>query len=199
MFKSKEERINAYNELKAEYDFGFGVLDADGLEKLGFFTAPASIQYHGNYEGGLFDHSLSVYLRLKEFTTNNDLLWQRPQSPFIVGMFHDLCKCDQYVKKDGAYLIGRNTLAVGEDLYHYEYNAKTILKGHGTKSVILLSQFIVLTEEEILCIRYHMGAYGSEQEQDDEWSGFDMASIKTNGLCLWTHMADQLASKIDGV
>ena len=32
----------------------------DYLTINGFFTAPASTKYHGNYEGGLFDHSLSV-------------------------------------------------------------------------------------------------------------------------------------------
>lgn len=26
------------------------------LMAMGFFTAPASTKYHGNYEGGLFDH-----------------------------------------------------------------------------------------------------------------------------------------------
>ena len=30
----------------------------DWLEYNNFFTAPASTKYHGNYEGGLFDHSL---------------------------------------------------------------------------------------------------------------------------------------------
>ena len=31
------------------------------LEKSDFYTAPASTRYHGNYEGGLLEHSMKVY------------------------------------------------------------------------------------------------------------------------------------------
>ena len=120
-------------------------------------------------------------------TKKLDLRWQRPESPFIVGMFHDLCKCDQYIQK-----TGENGSPV------FEYNTKTLLKGHGVKSVIILSQFILLTEEEMLCIRYHMGAYGKDTEEKDEWAGFDLAAKKYETV-LWAHQADQLASKIDGI
>jgi len=153
----------------------------------GFLTAPASTKYHGAYEGGLFDHSKAVCERLKWMTENLDLKWQRPESPVIVGLFHDLCKCDQYIEKkpglDFEY----------EDAPVYEYNTNTLLKGHGEKSVMILSEFMTLTEEEMLCIRYHMGAYMTE-----EWSQFDLAAKKFENV-LWTHQADQLVSKIDGM
>ena len=61
-----------------------------------FFTAPASTKYHGNYEGGLFDHSFAVAKFLVQLTEDNHLTWKNPRSPYIVGMFHDLCKIDQY-------------------------------------------------------------------------------------------------------
>lgn len=157
-----------------------------------FFTAPASTKYHGAYEGGLFDHSAQVFFRLKELTEKNDLEWQRPESPFIIGMFHDLCKCDQYIKADGAITNG-DTLIYGDGLYHYEFNKNTILKGHGSKSVMILSQFINLTEEEMLCIRFHMGAY-----EKDEWPEYDAAIRKYENV-LWTSHADMLASKVDDV
>ena len=38
------------------------------LKEKGFFTAPASTKYHGNYEGGLFDHSLEVTRKLLSMT-----------------------------------------------------------------------------------------------------------------------------------
>ena len=79
-----------------------------------------------------------------------------------------------------------------EDAPVYEYNTNTLLKGHGAKSVLILSQFMTLTEEEMLCIRYHMGAYEKE-----EWQEFDMA-IKKYPNVLFTHTADMLASKVDG-
>lgn len=152
----------------------------------GFFTAPASTKYHGVYEGGLYDHSKAVFMRLKWMTENLNLQWQRPESPFIIGMFHDLCKCDQYIEKkpglDFEY----------EDAPVYEYNTNTLIKGHGEKSVMILSQFMTLTEEEMLCIRYHMGSYVK-----DDWDQFDMAAKKF-ATVLWTHQADQLASKVDG-
>jgi len=160
----------------------------------GFFYAPASTKYHGNYSGGLYEHSRQVYLRLKELTENNKLIWSRPQSPFIVGMFHDMCKCDQYSKayEETEYIVDGKKLCPF-DKFHYEYDQKTILKGHGSKSVILLSQFINLTEEEMLCIRFHMGPY----EQDD-WDSYDKA-IRKYETVLWTNHADMLASKRDGV
>ena len=136
----------------------------------GFFSAPASTKYHLNYEGGLCQHSLNVMDVLVDF----NLSWMRPESPFIVGMFHDLCKCDMYKYLDGQWC----------------YNENQLLKGHGDKSVILLSQFKVLTEEEILCIRYHMGAYEKEA-----WDQYDMA-IKKYPNVLWTHHADMIASKL---
>ena len=165
----------------------------DGKETGGFLMAPASSKYHGAYDGGLFDHSVAVYKRLKDLTEKNNLKWKRPQSPFIVGVFHDLCKCDQYKKIPGQKLDGFDKLVFNEGLFHYEYNPDTLLKGHGDKSVLILSRFINLTEEEMLCIRFHMGAY-----EKDDWADFDMAIRKYENV-LWTHMADQLASKIDNV
>ena len=32
-----------------------------------FFEAPASARFHGNYDGGLLDHSLNVYDCLKDY------------------------------------------------------------------------------------------------------------------------------------
>lgn len=159
----------------------------------GFFTSPASTKYHGVYPGGLYDHSKAVFERLKWMTENLNLQWQRPVSPFIIGMFHDLCKCDQYkIKSDLQEIIDKYPDMVNEVTPEYEYNNNTLLKGHGAKSVMILSQFITLTEEEMLCIRYHMGAYEKE-----EWNEFDMAIRKYPNV-LFVHTCDMMASKVDG-
>lgn len=159
----------------------------DWLERNGFFKAPASTKYHGNYEGGLFDHSYAVMRFLLELSAANGLRWERPVSPFIVGMFHDLCKIDQYIPThfDGAY---------HENPVSWEYNSNTILKGHGDKSVMLLSQFYTLTEEEIMCIRYHMGAF----TEKEEWRDYTRA-VNLYPNVLWTHHADMLASHVAGI
>ena len=178
---NKEEIITSFRMMCGIAGFKLEDRFFNWLNQNGFFDASASTKYHGNYPGGLYEHSCAVTVRLQELTENNYLVWQRPESPFIIGMFHDLCKIDQYKLVD--YL--------GDD-YVYEYNSSTVLKGHGPKSVMLLSQFITLTEEEILCIRYHMGAY-----ETDEWDEYDRA-IKKYPNVLWTHHADMLASKVDG-
>lgn len=73
---------------------------------------------------------------------------------------------------------------------HYEYNDKVLLTGHGEKSIMLLSQFMTLTEEEMLCIRYHMGAYNT-----NEWEQYG-AAIEKYPNVLFSHTADMVASRI---
>ena len=113
---------------------------------------------------------------MNSVTNALNLKWKNSRSPFIVGMFHDLCKLDDYKKSDLTVL--------------WEYNNDKILTGHGDKSIIMLSQFLNLTEEEILCIRFHMGAY-----QTDDWNSYDKA-IRKYETVLWTHTADMYASKV---
>ncbi len=151
------------------------------LTENGFTSAPASAGHHGNITGGLYAHSQAVTHRLLSLDAVAGHPWKNPRSPYIVGMFHDLCKIDQYeYKPTDEFNDG-----------HWRYSNRVILKGHGDKSVMLLSQFMTLTEEEVLCIRYHMGAY----EQDD-WESFDKAIRKYPNV-LYTHTADMLASKLD--
>lgn len=195
---TKDDRITDFGKLWSDFasEESLSLIlknDFMGYLNESFFTAPASTKYHGAYEGGLYDHSRQVYIRLKNLTENNGLKWERPESPFIIGMFHDLCKCDQY-KKIGGTVLTLNGIEVSDPTgYHYEYNTDTVLKGHGSKSVMILSQFITLTEEEMLCIRYHMGPYEKE-----EWQEFD-AAIRRYQNVYWTHAADMLASKVDDV
>lgn len=157
------------------------------LAENGFFTAPASTKYHGNYEGGLFDHSFMVMNLLVELSAANGLKWKRPASPFLVGMLHDLCKIDQYrIDNSTPYTVGEPT--------RYEYNPNTMYKGHGDKSIILLSQFTTLTDEETACIRYHMGAF----TEKEEWRDYTRA-VHAFPNVLWTHQADMLASHVVGI
>lgn len=149
-----------------------------------FFIMPAAVKYHGNYSGGLFDHSLAVTECLLELTDKEIIKWESPRSPYIVGMFHDLCKIEDY-RIDYSEENTRDPHG-----FTWTYNDDKILKGHGDKSVMLLSQFINLTEEELMCIRFHMGAYETEN-----WDAYDKA-IKKYPNVLWTHTADMWASKI---
>lgn len=153
------------------------------LENSDFFTAPASTKYHGNYEGGLFDHSFMVMEVLVDLTRNNNLKWERDCSPFVVGLLHDMCKIDSYEPVyDPAY---------PDDAPTFKYNTDTLLKGHGDKSVMLIAEHMQLTEEEVMCIRYHMGAF----TEKEEWGDYTRAVNQFPNV-LWTHQADMIASHI---
>jgi hypothetical protein len=68
------------------------------------------------------------------------------------------------------------------------------MTGHGELSVIMGQQIIPLTEEEILCIRWHMGAY----DDKDNWNKLGRA-IEIYPNVLYTHTADMIASRIKGI
>ena len=179
--RTYSDRVELFEDLmsKALCDFSIDRLKVE-LNKLGFFKAPASVKYHGNYEGGLFDHSLSVTQSLLDLTHKLDLVWENDRSPYIVGMFHDLCKCDNYISRpDGTF----------------DYRSNLTLTGHGDKSVIIAQNLIgKLTREEILCIRWHMGAY----DDKSVWNNLG-AAIEEYPNVLWTHTADMIAARIEGI
>ena len=160
------------------------------IETSKFTTAPASTKYHGNYTGGLLEHSVNVMYTLCKLTEDNHLSWSRPESPIIVGLFHDICKVDQYKPKVGNHLMYQDGAEI--KLYDgYEYNNETLFKGHGDKSVMMLASLIQLTEEEVACIRYHMGAFTDKEE----WNYYTRAIHKYPNV-LWTHHADMIATHI---
>lgn len=165
----------------------------DWLTDNGYFHAPASAKYHDAYEGGLYDHSKRVAIRLSLLSADLRLEWQRKESPVLIGLFHDLCKIDQFIEVEdapGKTMFGED-VARGR-ITHYEYNKNVLLKGHGDKSVILLSRFLTLTEEEIFCIRYHPGAF--EQENIREYR----AAVSRFPNLAYVHAVDLLAKREEG-
>lgn len=186
-----EERINMFDELMGKPDSNDF---KEYLIKNGFFSAPASTKHHGAYEGGLFDHSYNVTKVLVELTEKNNLKWQDPRSPYIVGMFHDLCKIDNYkmiVNDPGKEMFGGE---IKGRTFIIEYNNDFLIPGHGDKSVMYLASHIKLTEEEVMCIRWHMGAF----DEKLNWKFYSAAVGKYPNV-LWTHQADMIASQIMGV
>lgn len=179
--RSTDARRDEFRELCRNWGVPNDDALTDWLDTHGFFTAPASTKYHGCYPGGLYDHSLCVYLNLNLVTRTMGLKWERECSPFIVGMLHDVCKADQY-----------NATCEEDSNIIYEYNKQTLLKGHGDKSLMLLSTILPLTEEEMLCIRYHMGAFCEKEE----WTDYTSA-IHCYPNVLWAHQADMMAAHIE--
>lgn len=166
------------------------------LDEQGFFTLPASINHHGAEEGGLFNHSLTVAEELVKLTHDNALEWERPESPYIVGMFHDLCKLDAYEQEIdepghevfGGGIVGR-TYTFG-----YRSPEDQLYTGHGDKSVLMLAPWVNLTAEEVACIRWHMGAF----DEKENWRHYT-AAIHDFPNVLWTHHADMIAAHIKGI
>ncbi|MBV4445331.1 HD domain-containing protein [Clostridium tyrobutyricum] len=123
------------------------------LESSDFFEAPASTRYHGNYKGGLAEHSLNVYEIFKKKNEIYDF-GLSDDTVKITALLHDTCKTNFYtvssrnMKKDGKWI----------KVPYYAVDDQVPF-GHGEKSVILLQQFIRLSKEEVIIIRWHMGGY----------------------------------------
>ena len=122
------------------------------LEKSDFFKAPASTRFHGDHEGGLAEHSFKVYEILKEKVKIAGL--DIPEETIIISaLLHDICKTNFY-KID--YRNAKNSLGVWEKVPYYTIE-DTIPYGHGEKSVMMLTEYIKLTNDEKYSIRWHMG------------------------------------------
>jgi hypothetical protein len=125
--------------------------------KTDYFTAPASTNYHSNYEGGLAEHSHKVTQLFRE-KNERFSLGLSEDTIKICGYCHDWCKCCFYIKgkknvKEGKKPDGRDNWIEKEI---WEIDDKLPL-GHGEKSIILLQRFIPLSTEEVMIIRWHMG------------------------------------------
>lgn len=152
------------------------------IQKTDFFKAPASTRFHGDYEGGLVEHSLKVYEILKhKVETNIESIKVSDESLIIIALLHDLCKANFY-KVD--YRNAKNALGVWEKVPYYTID-DTIPYGHGEKSVMMITEYMKLTPEEKYCIRWHMGF----TEPKEQYTTIGLA-YKKYPLALLVHEAD---------
>lgn len=152
------------------------------LENSDFFTAPASTKFHGDYEGGLLEHSLKVYEILCEKVKRPGIdLSVSEDTIKIVALLHDICKVNFY-KID--YRNAKNALGVWEKVPYYTVE-DTIPYGHGEKSVMMITEYIKLTGEEKYAIRWHMGF-----TEPKELYGTLGQAMKKYPLVLLMHEAD---------
>jgi hypothetical protein len=145
-----------------------------------WLTAPASISYHMNVEGGLIKHSLlttRTLLRIRDTLQPgfND------ETCAIVGLFHDVGKVGApgqpfYVPtKDDE---GKLTWRVNKDL---------VAMGQGVRSLYLCAGVLPLTDEEAQAICYHDGQYVAENLA---------IKNKERPLTLLLHFADMWSSHV---
>lgn len=153
----------------------------EGLKRMGYFHAPASKGHHLAVKGGLVRHSLNVTKRLVRLSDAIGVKWSRDESPYLVGMLHDLVKCQCY--------------RLNPDGKTYSY-VQPKWPGHGVASVMIatVELGIQLNPDEAAAITYHMGAFGLTGRAMDE---FDAALDAFPGPIIATHTADWSAARLD--
>lgn len=191
----KEEFISLLKSTERE-----GIDDViEEIDKLGFFTAPASAGHHLNTEGGLVVHSLNtckaalaIWEAMKPLEPALESEVKR-ESVIIASLLHDVCKADIYkrsVKKR------KNKLGQWEDCEGYKVSYKGFPMGHGEKSlVVVLLSGLELYDDEMLAIRWHMGAWGINQNSFEDVRNYDTAQ-KMYPLVAIVHAADVMAANV---
>ena len=104
-----------YFQLKDKFkEIYCNVIKRDGANKLleylettDFFEAPASTRFHLCKKGGLLQHSLNVYERLKEEVKDCD----KEESMAVTALLHDVCKANYYKTE---YRNAKNELGIWE-------------------------------------------------------------------------------------
>ena len=142
----------------------------EALKEIGYLDAPASKGHHLAVAGGLAEHSVHVTNILLETRAVPDV------SAYRIGMYHDLVKCLCYK-------------AVGDGKYEY---TQPPYPGHGIASAMIAADLgIKLEPLERAAIVWHMGAFGLDERQTDEYKA---ALRKWPIPIIFTHAADHLAS-----
>ena len=195
LLKCKEEFIELLHSTERD-----GVDDViEGLEGMGFFIAPASANHHLNIKGGLLLHSLNtckaalmVWEGMKALEPGLVKEVGR-DSVIIASLLHDVCKSDIYVR---SVKKRKNALGMWEDCEGYKVTYKNFPMGHGEKSVILLlCNGLEMTDDEMLAIRWHMGAWGINMNSYEDQRCYD-TSRKLYPLVAIIQAADSLAASI---
>jgi len=180
------------------------IKDREGIESLvkwletetDFFTAPASSNFHGNYEGGLLEHSINVLqFALHNF---NYIVKVKPEleylreSVVICSLFHDVCKTNFYSKEE------RWTKVNGKWKSYQGWAVKDDFPlGHGEKSIFLISKYMKLTNPEAMAIRWHMGATEVSVHIPASSQAFSYNQAINHPLVRLIHAADMLAMTIE--
>lgn len=186
---------------------GMGLL-LEYIRRSDFYTAPASTHYHLSCEGGLLQHSLNALdalrgLLMKEpdgkdeagnpkvkyhYVVADKFAATFPQdSVIITALLHDICKTFFYTTSTRN--AKNEKTGKWEKVPYYTVEDKMPL-GHGSKSAMIIKQYMELTTEEMYAIWWHMGFTGS--------TGTDTATISQaidKHPLIWAlHTADMMAS-----
>lgn len=170
------------------------------LETTDFFEAPASTRFHLSRPGGLVEHSVHVYERLRAlFIAEKEradlcagITSQEEETIAICGLLHDVCKANFYTVE----MRNRKNEQGQWEKYPYYVVDDQLPYGHGEKSVYIISGFMKLTREEAMAIRWHMGF----SDTDFKGGGFSVGNAFGKfPLAVLMHIADLQATYLDEV
>ncbi len=165
-----------------------------------FFTAPASTSYHGDWEGGLVDHSLAVLeaaIRMKDAYLDSK---ENKKLEPLWFLLHDVCKINCYELVDK----NRKNPETGkwETVKGFQTKKDFISAAHGAESVSRIFQIMdrqdcnwmkeMFTDNWRLAIDYHMGLYSVSEGDKINYSN----AIRKYPEILLMHHADMVASQI---
>lgn len=192
---NKESLMNEFNDL-------LNKCNRPGLDNLlnwlttktDYFTAPASTKYHNACMYGLLDHSikmtkmaLEIYKSYK--IINGDTNESLEESIIICGLFHDICKVNCYKPT----ILRKCIDGVWQDVEGYTYKDNFPF-GHGSKSVLIIQNYLKLKGFEMLAIAHHMGAYEAGAAINGTINMTMQQAFETHPLVTIMHTADLLSS-----
>ena len=192
------EKIDYAKEFETIYNAN---IKRDGADKLleylkttDFFKAPASTRFHGNFEGGLVEHSVKLYNRFVKMVESEekygkDFVTKNIESLTIIALLHDVCKSNYYKNEKRNKKVDGKWIEV--DAYAVE---DTLPYGHGEKSVYIISGFMKLTREEAMAINWHMGAFDDRAKNNMNLLN---KAFLMYPLALLFHVSDYLVSYLD--
>lgn len=165
------------------------------IESSDFFAAPASTRFHLSSPGGLLEHSLHVFERMKAICANEATITPGFNEPSmetiaVCGLLHDICKANFYAVE---MRNRKNDQGRWEQYPFYVVDDK-LPYGHGEKSVYIISGFMRLSREEAMAIRWHMGF----ADNDFRGGGYSVGNaFEKFPLAVLLHIADLQATYLD--
>ena len=172
--------------------------------KSDFFTAPASTLYHANYTGGLCQHSLNVYYSLCNLVDiyKNRIPEYSEYSLIIVGLLHDISKTNFYEATTINKKIYNEKGTKHDNIGNFDWFAQEAFKvkdaserflagSHEVNSMLILSQYLPLTMEEMIAILNHHANTNNGNTLIDQSAIFSKYPLAT-----LLHSADMLSTFI---
>lgn len=175
-------------------------------------VAPATAKHYGAYKGGLIEHVLHTYKRLKkllnvEYPTfvadeSGEMEQIESNCPYsdetiaIVGLLLDISKVGYYEIAERNVKDENGNWTKVPYYQAKDISTRLFFGSHSMNSVYMVSKFIKLTYDEELALLYHMGGFDAS---DDTISVKNISTAFAKvPLALLLHQADAQATFLDG-